>query len=212
MGSPLFPGSNEGKAALLLSCCPQPHPLPLPLPLPLSPPCCPPALPSAGPHPGPPSSPSQAPSSHQLALSSPGSPQGPLSPQVPWSPLLPSPCRPPFPVLVLPPPFQPGLPLCSSLCLCPGPPSGPGLASSHLARLLSCPYSPPTQSPPPPISPPLGQPANQPRDLTSPPGGTWISGSSVSRAAAGHKEQHMPGLCGAALWALQCSRKPLSPQ
>ena len=113
---------------------PRHSPFPCPFPCPFPPTCCPPALPPAGPHSeplAPPSScwptlPGQAPASHQLAPSSPGRPQGPLSPHAPWSPLLPLlplPCQPPFPTL--PPLFLPGLPLCSSLFLCPGPPFWP---------------------------------------------------------------------------------------
>ena len=122
-----------------------------------------------------PTSPSQALLSHQRLPPHFGALKGP------WSPLPP------------PPPFLPGLPLRPSLFLCPGPPLGPSLASSHLGRLLTCPYSPPSQSPPPAISPPLGQPANHPLGLVPLPVGTWTSQSFVSEAPAGCREQHMVG-------------------
>ncbi|XP_045337636.1 leucine-rich repeat extensin-like protein 3 [Leopardus geoffroyi] len=133
-----------------------------------------------------------------------------MLPGVPCCPCCPCPASPPSP---------PYLPFCclaslsalhSSFAL--DPPSGPCLASSHLGRLLSRPYSPPTQSPPPTISPPSGHPANRPRDLALLPAGTWTSRGSVSGAPAGRREQHRPGRCGAASRALWRSRKPPSPE
>lgn len=93
------------------------------------------------------------------------------------------------------------------------PPSGPSLASSHLGRLLNCPYIFPAPSPAPSISPPLGHFADRSRGpMPLPPAGTRPAQSSVSQAPAGRREQPRVGSCGAAWRALQRSGKSPSPQ
>lgn len=95
----------------------------------------------------------------------------------------------------------------------PHPSSGPSLTSSHLGRRLTRPYSPPAQSPPPPISPLLGRRVNCPWGLESLPVTTRTSQSFGSRAPAGPREQNMVGSSCRELWgALRRSRKPPSPQ
>lgn len=95
----------------------------------------------------------------------------------------------------------------------PHPPSGPSLASSHLGKRLTRPYSPPTQSPPPPISPLLGRPVNCPWDLEPLPVGTRTSQSFRSRAPAEPREQNMVGSsCRESRGVHKRSRKPRFPQ
>lgn len=75
----------------------------------------------------------------------------------------------------------------------PHPPSGPSMARRHLGRKLTCPSSPPSQSPPPTISPLLGHSANCPLSQESLPMGTQTSQCFRSQAPTGHREQDMVG-------------------